>query len=138
MSDVTGGCRCGAIRYRSSEPPVVTRMCWCRDCQYWGSGSATVNVFFKTDTLTIEGERGRFESDADSGTPMFREFCPKCGTPVFTGAHSRPHLLGIRAGTLDEIGAYAPSSVIWTESAPEWAQHDPELPLSGRQPAPLA
>ena len=137
MSDVTGGCRCGAVRYRSSEPPVVTRMCWCRDCQYWGSGSATVNVFFKTETLTIDGPLARYESEADSGTAMFREFCPTCGTPMVTGAHSRPGMIGLRAGTLDEVGAYPPASVIWTDSAPAWARHDPELPQAVKQPPPL-
>ena len=43
---ITGGCRCGSVRYRIDAEPLFARHCWCRDCQYIGAGSGTVNVFF--------------------------------------------------------------------------------------------
>ena len=42
---VTGRCLCGAVRWESSEPAIVTRVCWCRDCQYFGAGSGTVREY---------------------------------------------------------------------------------------------
>jgi hypothetical protein len=43
---ITGGCRCGAVRYKIDADRITARHCWCRDCQYIGAGSGTVNVFF--------------------------------------------------------------------------------------------
>lgn len=53
---ITGQCLCGAVRYRASEDPLASRTCWCRLCQYLGAGSATVNVCFRKDSVSIEGE----------------------------------------------------------------------------------
>jgi hypothetical protein len=33
---------------------------------------------------------------------MHRQFCPTCGTPVFTQNEARLHMVGVRAGTLDD------------------------------------
>ena len=38
---ITGSCRCGAVRYESTAVPLITRVCWCRDCQYVAAGSGT-------------------------------------------------------------------------------------------------
>src|SRR3990172_9216824 len=125
---ITGGCLCKAVRYRATSPPIVTRACWCRVCQYIGAGSGTVNACFKTDAVTIEGELGDFRSIADSGNVMHRRFCPKCGTHLFSEAESRPHLLFIRVGTLDDPNIAPPSVTIWTSQAPKWACIDERIP----------
>jgi hypothetical protein len=33
---------------------------------------------------------------------MHRQFCPTCETPVFTQSDARRHMIGMRAGTLDD------------------------------------
>ncbi len=48
---ISGGCLCGAVRYTASAAPIVTRVCWCRVCQYIGAGSGTVNVCFPSEQL---------------------------------------------------------------------------------------
>jgi hypothetical protein len=107
---------------------MATRYCWCRDCQYWGAGAATVNCVFSRPEVTIEGAVSVYESIADSGVRMRRSFCPKCGTPLFSEAEPRPHLIIIRAGALDDPGLAQPGSTIWTSRAPRWACIDPDLP----------
>ena len=67
---ITGGCRCGSVRYRIEAEPLFARHCWCRDCQYIGAGSGTVNVFFASDKVRIEGALTDYTSHADSGTLM--------------------------------------------------------------------
>jgi hypothetical protein len=64
---ITGGCRCGAVRYTIEAERVTARHCWCRDCQYIGAGSGTVNVFFPSETVTVEGVLSDFASRAASG-----------------------------------------------------------------------
>ena len=127
-ADITGGCLCGAVRFRSTAPPIATRYCWCRDCQRFGAGNATVNVVFPSEAVTVEGEVAVYESLADSGSRMRRSFCPNCGSPLFSEAEPRPHLIIIRAGALDDPGAVQPATTIWASSAPHWACVDADLP----------
>ncbi|HEY8277265.1 MAG TPA: GFA family protein [Methyloceanibacter sp.] len=133
---IRGGCLCGAVRYEIEAEPITARVCWCRRCQKIGAGSGTVNVVFPAEAVSVKGELGDFKSVADGGNNMHTRFCPKCGTPVFTGAESRPHLVVVRAGTLDDPEVGAPAITIWTEEAPSWAAFDPELPHDPGQPPP--
>ncbi len=133
---ITGGCLCGAVRYEITAEPIVTRVCWCRLCQYLGAGSATVNVCFPSAALSVEGAMTDYRSTADSGNVMHRRFCGTCGTALFSEAESRPHLIFVRAGTLDDPEVARPAMTIWTSQAPTWACMDPTLPKSMGQPSP--
>jgi len=82
--EILGGCLCRATRYRSTAPPIVTRVCWCRVCE----------------------------------------------------AESRPHLIFVRAGTLDDPEIARPAMTIWRSQAPSWACIDAELPSTPAQPPP--
>lgn len=133
-----GGCLCGAVRIMIDAEPMAARQCWCRLCQYLGAGSGTVNVVFPTDAVTITGDVRWHASIADSGNAMRRGFCPQCGTPIFSMAESRPYQTIIRAGALDDPGLIGPQAVIWTDAAPTWAHHDPDLPHYPAQIPPVA
>jgi hypothetical protein len=137
MVSITGGCLCGAVRFRATAEPLITRVCWCRVCQYIGASNATVNVCFRTDAFTIEGEPGDYQSVADSGSRMHRRFCPACGVHLFSEAESRPHLIFVRAGALDDREIARPAATIWTAQAPTWACIDDALPKNEGQPPPL-
>jgi hypothetical protein len=136
--DITGGCLCRAVRYRISAPPILARVCWCRLCQYLASGSGTVNVCFPSAAVSVDGELRDFPSVADSGNVMHRRFCPTCGTQVFSGAEARPHLVFVRAGTLDDRELVRPAATIWTGQAPSWACIDDNLPNIAAQPPPVS
>ena len=135
---VSGGCLCGAVRFVIEAEPMAARACWCRLCQYLGGGSGTVNVCFPSNAFTITGEVREHESVADSGTLMRRGFCPTCGTPLFSAAESRPHLLFVRAGALDNPGLMPPQATIWASQAPGWACIDSAIPTIQDQPPPVA
>jgi hypothetical protein len=135
---VTGGCLCQAVRYSISAEPIVIRECWCRVCQYLGAGSSAVNACFPSAALRVEGTFTDYRSTADSGNTMHRSFCPTCGTALFSAAESRPHLIFVRVGTLDDPEAGRPDMTIWTASAPGWARIDPKIPQVPGQPPPAA
>lgn len=136
--EITGGCLCKAVRYRSMAVPIVTRFCWCRVCQYLGAGNATVNVCFHTSTFSVEGTPLDYRSVADSGNIMHRRFCGTCGTQLFSEAEVRPHLIFVRAGTLDDPEIAKPAMSIWTSQAPSWACIDTQIPRVEKQPPPAA
>ena len=135
---IQGGCLCGAVRFVASAEPVVARLCWCRLCQYYGSGNATLNLAFARDAVKLSGELADYASIADSGNHMHRRFCPRCGTHLFSEAESRPHLIFVRAGTLDDPELARPAATIWTARAPSWACVNESLPSWEGQPPPAA
>ena len=135
---IEGGCLCKAVRFRVAAEPLAVRTCWCRLCQYLGAGSATVNVCFPAEALSVEGEVRWHASKADSGSDMQRGFCPSCGTPLFSNAEQRPHLTFVRAGALDDPSIAAPQATIWVSEAPEWACIDSAIPAHEGQPPPVA
>ena len=134
METIKGGCLCGAVRYEANAKPIMTRACWCRTCQYFAAGNAAVNTVFYSEAVTISGELKDFESTADSGNKMHRKFCPSCGVHLFSMAEVRPHILIVRAGTLDNQVDIKVDMLIWTASAPKWAYLDPNIPQFEKQP----
>ena len=66
---ITGGCLCGQLRYEiKARKPIIARVCWCRDCQYFGAGTGTANAVFDKAALTATGDgrcsrRGRQRRD---------------------------------------------------------------------------
>ena len=52
--------------------------------------------------FTSKASSRDYRSVADSGNVMHRRFCPGCGTHVFSAAESRPHLIIVRNGALDD------------------------------------
>jgi hypothetical protein len=69
---------------------------------------------------------------------MHRRFCPMCGTPLFSEAEARPHLIFARVGTFDNPDLAKPAMTIWTASAPSWACINADLPRLEGQPPPAA
>jgi hypothetical protein len=136
--EITGGCLCKAVRYSVTAAPIVTRVCWCRLCQYIGAGSATVNTCFPTSAVKVTGTIRDYRSISDSGNVMHRRFCPECGVHLFSEAEARPHLVFVRTGTLDDPNLAEPAMTIWTAAAPQWACFDPALPQAEGQPPPAA
>ena len=129
----TGRCFCGQVRYSIDAEPLASGICWCRDCQYIASGSATVNVIFPQESVEIDGEVTTIEKIADSGNRLERGFCSKCGSQLFgRGIDPSSKTIRIRAGSLDNPDLMAPQIIIWTDSAPSWAVFDPKLPRHNR------
>ena len=97
-----------------------------------------MNVVFARASFSILGVLSDYMSLSDSGTVMHRKFCPACGTPLFSEAEPRPHVIIARAGTLDDPNRVAPGMTIWTGSAPTWACFDNTSPqfAAGPPPAP--
>ena len=134
---ITGQCFCGQVRFNISAEPLGARMCWCRDCQYIASGSATVNVLFPEQAIRFEGEITTIDRIADSGNKVERGFCPKCGSQLYSRTVEPSGLpVRIRAGTLDNPELMPPQAIIWADSAPSWAVLDPKIPHHPKGPPP--
>lgn len=130
-------CLCGGVTWTARGEPIGVRRCFCRDCQRLGAGDSTVNAIFPVEAVEISGELKAYESMADSGNRMTRKFCPTCGTQITSASSSRPHLVVLRVGAMEDPARAAPQMNIWVKSAPPWAQIDADLPRTEGQPPPL-
>ena len=118
---IRGSCHCGTVRYESSGAVLRFVNCHCDDCRKI-SGCAFASV------LAVESEGFRIVSGEDNLTPYEsspgkqRCFCRTCGTHVFARIESRPQLVLIRAGTLDDDPHLQPQAHIWVKAKAPWHQ----------------
>lgn len=129
----TGGCACGAVRYECSAEPLMMGNCHCRDCQRASGGPFVSIVGVPKEALKITGEVTYHEVKGDSGNPIKRGFCAKCGSRLF-GFPSVAPFAGISAGSLDDPSWYRPAFDIYTSSAQPWDYMNPELAKFPKMP----
>lgn len=133
---LTGGCLCGAVRYKSTEQPAMSLNCHCRDCQKASGGASTASLFVPIDSLNVTGNVKYYDSIGDSGQVISRGFCPECGSALFGKPAIMPNLISIRPGTLDHPGTFRPTMDIYTVSAQPWDHMDPALLKFPKVPQP--
>jgi len=95
----TGGCQCGAIRFRVEGQLGEASICHCRMCQKATGGLFGPYVSAATaDLVWSRGEPRRFQSS----NKVRRGFCGDCGTPL-TFEYEATHI-SLAIGALDRPG----------------------------------
>lgn len=102
----TGGCQCGAVRYRIDGPLNNPHICHCRMCQKaFGNYFAALAGSLRENFRWTKGEPGFFRSSEI----VQRGFCRNCGTPLsFAYDHSKH--IAVSIGSLDDPAAIAPEN----------------------------
>lgn len=127
--NLRGKCMCGHVQYEAAGDPENASYCHCEDCKRATGGPYTVGVLVKlSDLHIISGAVKGYTSIADSGREITREFCPECGSPLFTRAEKCPDLVFLKAGSLDDPEVVKPGCQTWTQHAVPWAYIDEALP----------
>ena len=67
---ITGGCRCGSVRYRIEASCPSRAIAGAATANISARGSGTVNVFLASDKVRIKDALTDYMSHADSGTLM--------------------------------------------------------------------
>jgi len=76
---VTGGCLCGAIRYRISGSVLDTNFCHCRMCQKFCGAPVSVGSTYHANAVHFtKGEPKYYRSSPFAE----RGFCPNCGSSL--------------------------------------------------------
>jgi hypothetical protein len=120
----TGGCQCGAVRYRVTGPLGNCGVCHCRMCQ---KASGNFGMILVTAELKhFNWTRGKPSEFAS--TPVTRRgFCDKCGTPLYMHDQG-DHAYELCVGTLDDPDATAPDHAVGIESKRKWFDSLATLP----------
>ncbi len=130
----TGGCLCGAVRFRVTAKPFAACYCHCTMCQRTTGGPFTAGA-----TVPIEGFAfTKGEPKAYESSPGFlRLSCGECGSALGAQSKDNPKLVHFHLGCLDDPNAIRPefhmftsTQVAWCEMAdglPRHAEGEPEL-----------
>jgi len=122
--DLTGGCQCGAVRYRLTMAPENVHVCHCRMCQKAVGGPfAVICPVLKSEFHITRGTMSHFISS----NVARRGFCGQCGTPLTFEYPDAPDI-GILGGTLDNPDLAPPVVQYGNESRRTWYTALGQLP----------
>ena len=131
-----GGCRCGAVRYTIDLPgPAGFYACHCRQCQRLLGTAFALNMPVLREAVTITGtvDRTDYASSPGRGNRLYT--CPTCLSHVIYANSWRRGVLGVRVGTLDDLGGCEMLGHIWTSSRQPWLTIDDGRPQFEGQPS---
>ncbi|HVR89786.1 MAG TPA: GFA family protein [Novosphingobium sp.] len=124
---VSGGCQCGAVRYRASAVLDNAHLCHCRMCQ-----KAVGNLFaalVAAPNDAIEWTRGA-PALWRSSDHVERGFCAACGTPLLVRDDDSSRT-NFTIGSLDRPSEFPPQSQMGSESRMPWFSYLGGLPDEG-------
>jgi len=133
---VSGGCKCGAVRYQLAAEPRSIYACHCRDCQKETGGPYSIGILaWRKDFVVTEGADTVvvFRKVAESGRTVVQHLCGTCFTRVWHDPAGDSSIVVIRAMTLDAVSWAEPVIHIWTASKLPFVVLDDRLPTHERQ-----
>jgi hypothetical protein len=128
MSSRTGGCLCGAVRYELAREPTMAAVCHCTHCQRQSGAMFSTNLVVAEADYRQTGETSVYEDRGDSGQPVYRHFCGRCGSPILSRVAVMPGVVMVKAGTLDDFSGIKPAIEVYTDHAADWV-----APVPGAQ-----
>ncbi len=115
----TGGCLCGAVRYRADADPIRVVSCHCGTCRRVSGAAFMTFVHFAADRFTWTGrEPQRYRSSAEAE----RGFCPVCGSTLSMREAVLADRVQVSLGSLDRPDLVRPDDHVWTASQLPWLE----------------
>lgn len=115
MSREIGNCLCRYIEVTCDELPKNVVVCHCGSCQKASGGGPSLNIVIPDEKIRItKGRTTIFNDTAESGNPVERHFCPKCGSAVCSKLTTRTVW---KAGLFNHIDDLSVAVNVWISSA---------------------
>jgi hypothetical protein len=118
----TGGCQCGAVRFRVEGQLGDASVCHCRMCQKAFGNFYAPLVSLREATLTWTRGAPKF---FQSSNAVKRGFCGDCGTPL---CYEAPDGVGLAIAVFDDPEMIVPKIQWGIEGKLSYVDHIPELP----------
>ena len=135
---VTGGCRCGQLRYRfEQDGPLLNYCCHCLHCQKSTASAFADQIIVSTDRLVIEGRIMTYSAPRVSGGVTTHQHCPDCFSRICNANTVYPAMTIVRAGTLDDPSGLRPFAHIWVKRKRDWISIPDDVPTFEESPDPM-
>lgn len=117
---VEGGCRCGRVRFRLTESPLLESACHCRGCQQMtGSAFSTTITMANGGFAVISGDT---VVGGIHGDDAHHHHCDWCKSWVYTTPAADLGFVNVRAALLDDPYWYAPWMEAQTAEKLPWVE----------------
>ncbi|HEY7892626.1 MAG TPA: GFA family protein [Solirubrobacteraceae bacterium] len=114
-----GGCLCGAVRFRVSEPIISAGYCHCTHCQRrTGTGSSANCRVPRSGFELLSGREQLRSYKPPTGVPKL--FCSTCGSAMFSGDPFSDEEVAVRLGAFDSDPLIRPEYRQFVDSAASW------------------
>ena len=131
-----GRCGCGQVRYTIAAPRLpVVYACHCTDCQTHSGSAFALQMPLYEAMLAVTGELISGERTQPSGAIGTIFACRKCLVRIYSKNSTRPGMVTIRAGTLDDSKQVVPKFHLWTSSKQSWVVISESAVALEEQPA---
>jgi hypothetical protein len=117
LSNMEGGCLCGALRYSIFGKAFDSEYCHCRICQKSAGAVVVTWMDFKIEQLTWIKDKPTEYSSSENAR---RGFCQLCGSSLSFRDERHPDYVSLSTASLDDPNLVRPTYHIFTESQPEW------------------
>ncbi len=127
----TGGCVCGAVRFRTTAEPLRVTICHCKWCQRRTGTAFGTEVVFDSSQVEVTGrEIARYRHISDeSGRWLDIEFCSRCGSNLGFTLEAAPGLRALPAGAFDDPDWIHPEHIkfrhVFIRSRRKWSDTSP-------------
>jgi len=123
-----GGCLCGNLRYRLTELPKQTSICYCLDCRRASAAPMVAWASFRKENIAILSGQLKQIRHAD----RLRSFASCCGSPIFFQDTDDSEWVDVTICSMDRPELCSPDVAIWTEDRLPWIEGVAGLPEFGR------
>ena len=117
---LSGGCKCGSVRYEGTRLDVPSFRCHCRDCQQLTGSGHSEMMPLTLEGFTISDTCKTYEMSGGSGKSTYSGFCPTCGSQITRNSQRMSDRIYVHASSLDDPGKYKPEKSIYPNSAQVW------------------
>ncbi len=129
MSDktkpITGGCRCGDVRYGATGQSVMVEFCHCRSCRHAVGAPLMAWAALRRGEFAITaGNPTAYESSPG----LVRTFCGRCGTSLTLADESFAGEVYVSLASFDDPEVLPPEFHIWRSHRLSWLETSDSLP----------
>ena len=122
-----GSCLCDGFRFTVAGPLENVRLCHCDFCRRGNGTAFSANCTLPVEQFEVLHDEGLIR--AFEATPgAFRNFCSRCGSPVFSKLAGDDAHIRIRLGTLERSAKADITAHVWTGSKSAWDEIHDGLP----------
>ncbi len=119
---LSGGCKCGQVRFQAVRFDAPMFRCHCRDCQQLTGTGHSEMVPLDLSSFAVNGPYKIYEMQGRSGRSTFSGFCSDCGSQLTRRSERSSDRIYAHASSLDDPSWYKPERSIYTDAAQPWDQ----------------